>query len=133
MEEKSKSKTLKEKFIDSGTTLKESLKSLTSIKDKTSEKNNESFSSNNKQSPITSIVKSPPLKTISQIPIQQISEKISETASSNFNVKKISFFMFILIILGICILGIYFIIKNNKTNGYQNMDGRRIYRFFTRK
>lgn len=43
------------------------------------------------------------------------------------------FIIVILIILGICILGIYFIIKNNRRNDYQNIDGRRRYRFFNRK
>ncbi len=43
------------------------------------------------------------------------------------------FIIFILIILSICILGIYFIIKNNRRNDYQNIDGRRRYRFFNRK
>lgn len=39
----------------------------------------------------------------------------------------------ILLILGICMVGVYFIIKNNRRNGYTSINNPKKYRFFTKK
>ena len=97
MENKTNSKTLKENLIDSGNTLKESLKGLTSIKDS----NTNSIEENNKsQSSISSIIKSPSFKSISELPASSI-KQVSETSSSFLNITSISLFLLVLIVLGI--------------------------------
>tara|TARA_B100000035_G_scaffold315280_1_gene334925 strand:+ start:1043 stop:1807 length:765 start_codon:yes stop_codon:yes gene_type:complete len=101
MENKTNSKTFQENLIDSGNTLKETLKGLTSIKNS----NTNSIEENNEnQSSISSIIKSPSLKSISELPassIKQASNKISETTSSFFNITSISLFLLVVIVLGI--------------------------------
>ena len=107
MENKSKSKkTLKSKLLNSGNTLRESLKGLTSFNNSPNEQNNEiSMDNNENQSPINSIIKTPPFKTIAQSSIdnvKQVSEKINKTTSSFFNITTLA-----LILLGLIVLGIF--------------------------
>ena len=120
---KSKTKKTSNSLSNIGSSLRESLKGFTSIKDnsnKSIEENNEFVSNNNEeQSPITSIIKSPSFKTISQSPIEsikQISEKIAETSSSFFNITSICIFLLIFLILGFFSYMIYdYLIEEGKT------------------
>ena len=94
MENKTNTKTFQENLIDSGNTLKESLKGLTSIKDSNTNSINEN------QSSISSIIKSPSFKSISELPASSI-KQVSQTTSSFFNITSISLFLLVLIVLGI--------------------------------
>ena len=102
MENKSNSKTLQEKIINSGNTLKESLKRLTSIKDSNTnsieDSNINSIEEN--QSSISSIIKSPSFKSMTELPTSSI-KQVSETTSSFFNITSISLFLLVFIVLGI--------------------------------
>ena len=100
---KSKTKKSNNSLSNIGSSLRESLKGFTSIKDNSNKSTEET--NNEKQSPIpiTSIMKSPSFKTISQTPLEsvkQISEKISETSSSFFNITSICIFLLIFSVLG---------------------------------
>jgi len=104
---KSKTKKSNNSLSNIGSSLRESLKGFTSIKEnsnKFEEENNDLISNNNeKQSSITSMIKTPSLKTISQLPIEsvkQVSEKIGETSSSFFNITSICIFLLIFLVLG---------------------------------
>tara|TARA_B100000963_G_C22629765_1_gene674278 strand:- start:2086 stop:2880 length:795 start_codon:yes stop_codon:yes gene_type:complete len=96
-----KSSSNKSSISTIGSSLKQSLSNLTSIKNNNNEstqENNESSINNeeNNKSSITSIIKSPSLKTITQV-----SEKISENKPSFFSMLNIAFFLLILFILGV--------------------------------
>ena len=98
---KSKTKKSNNSLSNIGSSLRESLKGFTSIKDNSNKSTEET--NNEKQSPITSIIKSPSFKTISQTPIEsvkQVSEKIGETGSSFFNITSICIFLLIFSVLG---------------------------------
>ena len=100
---KSKTKKSNNSLSNVGSSLRESLKGFTSIKDNSNKSTEET--NNEKQSPIpiTSIMKSPSFKTISQTPLEsvkQVSEKIGETGSSFFNITSICIFLLIFSVLG---------------------------------
>ena len=104
---KTKTKKTNNSLSNIGSSLRESLKGFTSIKEnsnKFEEENNDLISNNNeKQKSITSIIKSPSFKTVSQTPIEsvkQISENFSETISSFLNITSISIFLLIFFVLG---------------------------------
>lgn len=98
---KSKTKKSNNSLSNIGSSLRESLKGFTSIKDNTNKLNEET--NNEKISPITSMIKSPSFKTISQTPLEsvkQVSEKFSETSSSFLNITSICIFLLIFSVLG---------------------------------
>jgi predicted PurR-regulated permease PerM len=104
---KSKTKKSNNSLSNIGSSLRESLKDFTSIKNNSNnfeQETNELISNNDiKQSPITSMIKSPSFKPISQTPIEslkQVSEKIGETSSSFFNITSICIFLLIFFVLG---------------------------------
>tara|TARA_Y100000389_G_scaffold203785_1_gene253450 strand:+ start:1193 stop:1978 length:786 start_codon:yes stop_codon:yes gene_type:complete len=104
---KTKTKKTNNSLSNIGSSLRESLKGFTSIKNnsnKFEEETNELISNNDiKQKSITSIIKSPSFKTFTQTPIEsvkQVSEKFSETSSSFLNITSISIFLLIFSVLG---------------------------------
>ena len=100
---KSKTKKTNNSLSNIGSSLRESLKGFTSIKDnsnKFEEENNTSLMDNDKkQTSITSIIKTPSFKTVTQSPIESV-KQVSETTSSFLNITSISIFLLIFFVLG---------------------------------